>query len=84
MIEQDMMGGSQLPPNFKLTDAREMTCECGNNTFMDGMRFRKVSRILTGGPVDSVIPIQVFLCTQCGKALNEMLPDELKESKITE
>ncbi len=79
-----MMGGSQLPPNFKLTDAREMTCECGNNTFMDGMRFRKVSRILTGGPVDSVIPIQVFLCTQCGKALNEMLPDELKESKITE
>lgn len=82
MTEQQM--GTQLPPNFKLTDAREMTCECGNDTFMDGMRFRKVSRLLTGAPMDSVLPIQIFLCTQCGKALNEMLPDELKESKIKE
>lgn len=81
-MEQDMMGGSQLPPNFKLTDAREMLCECGNDTFMDGVKFRKVSRILTGAPMDSVIPIQVFLCTQCGKPLNDMLPDELKENKI--
>ena len=76
--------GPQLPPNFKLTDAREMNCECGNNTFMDGMRFRKVSRLLTGAPVDSVIPIQIFLCTKCGEALNEMLPDELQKPKITE
>ena len=76
--------GNQLPPNFKLTDAREMLCECGNNTFMDGMRFRKVSRLLTGAPVDSVIPIQIFLCTKCGEALNEMLPDELQKPKITE
>jgi hypothetical protein len=81
-MDQNMMGGPQLPPNFKLTDAREMLCECGNDTFMDGMKFRKVSRILTGSPMDTVIPIQVFLCTQCGKPLNDMLPDELKENKI--
>lgn len=79
-----MMGGPQLPPNFKLTDAREMLCECGNDTFMDGMKFRKVSRILTGAPMDTVIPIQVFLCTKCGKVLNEMLPAELQQSKIVE
>ena len=76
--------GQNLPPDFKLTDAREMLCECGNNTFMDGVRFRKVSRLLTGNPVDSVIPIQVFLCTKCGEAFNEMLPEELKKSKIIE
>ena len=75
---------SQLPANFKLTDAREMLCECGNNTFMDGMRFRKVSRLLTGAPMDSVIPIQIFLCTKCGEALNEMLPEELQKPKIVE
>jgi hypothetical protein len=74
--------GQNLPPDFKLTDAREMLCECGNNTFMDGVRFRKVSRLLTGNAVDSVIPVQVFLCTACGKAFNEMLPDELQETKI--
>ena len=76
--------GPQLPPDFKLTDAREMLCECGNDTFMDGMKFRKVSRLLTGQPMDSVIPIQVFLCTKCGEAFNEMLPEELQKRKITE
>lgn len=76
--------GQQLPPDFKLTDAREMLCECGNDTFMDGMKFRKVSRLLTGAPMDSVIPIQVFLCTKCGEAFNDMLPDELKKPKIVE
>jgi hypothetical protein len=83
-MDQNMMGGPQLPPNFKLTDAREMLCECGNDTFMDGVKFRKVSRILTGAPMDTVIPVQVFLCTQCGKALNDMLPPELQQSKIVE
>ena len=80
------MNGQQpnLPPDFKLTDAREMLCECGNDTFMDGVRFRKVSRLLTGQPMDSVLPIQVFLCTKCGEAFNEMLPDELQKPKITE
>jgi hypothetical protein len=82
MMNQQQMGGQQLPPDFKLTDAREMLCECGNNTFMDGVRFRKVSRLLTGNSIDSVIPVQVFLCTACGKAFNEMLPQELQETKI--
>lgn len=82
MMNQQQTGGQQLPPDFKLTDAREMLCECGNNTFMDGVRFRKVSRLLTGNSIDSVIPVQVFLCTSCGKAFNEMLPSELQESKI--
>lgn len=82
MMNQQQMGAQQLPPDFKLTDAREMLCECGNNTFMDGVRFRKVSRLLTGNSIDSVIPVQVFLCTACGKAFNEMLPQELQETKI--
>ena len=76
--------GPQLPPDFKLSDAREMLCECGNNTFMDAVRFRKVSRLLTGAPMDSVLPVQVFLCTKCGEAFNEMLPDELQKQKIVE
>ena len=78
------MEQGQLPMNFNLNDAREMLCECGNNTFMPGFRFRKVSRLLTGNSVDSVIPVQVFLCTSCGKAFNEMLPEELQESKIVQ
>ena len=80
------MNGQQpnLPPDFKLTDAREMLCECGNDIFMDGMKFRKVSRLLTGGPKDSVMPIELYVCASCGKPLNELLPQELQESKIVQ
>jgi hypothetical protein len=66
-------GQGQLPMNFNLNDAREMLCECGNNTFMPGFRFRKVSRL-----------IEMYLCTQCGKPLQDLLPDELKDKKIVE
>jgi hypothetical protein len=76
--------GQGLPMNFKLTDAREMLCECGNDTFMPGFRFRKVSRLITGGAKDSILPIEMYLCTQCGKPLQDLLPDELKDKKIIE
>jgi hypothetical protein len=51
---------------------------------MPGFRFRKVSRLITGGAKDSVLPIEMYLCTQCGKPLQDLLPDELKDKKIVE
>ena len=73
-----------LPMNISLSDARDMNCECGNKVFMDGYTFKKVSRLITGGAKDAVIPIQLYLCTQCGKPLDELLPEELKDKKPTE
>lgn len=73
----------QIPTNFSLNDARDMQCECGNKIFMTGYRFKKVSRLITGGAKDTVIPIEMYLCTQCSKPLQELLPDELKEQKNT-
>lgn len=69
-------------PNIGLGDTRDVMCECGNIIFMPGYRFRKVSRLLTGEAKDSVIPIEVFLCTNCGKPLSELLPEELRSDKI--
>lgn len=77
MDGQQLPGG--IPVNVKLSDARDMNCECGNSVFMEGFRFKKVSRLVTGGPKDAVLPIQLYLCTQCGKALQELLPEELKD-----
>jgi hypothetical protein len=76
------MDGQQLggaPLNFSLNDARDMNCECGNGIYMDGYRFKKISRLITGEAKDSVLPIQLYLCTQCGKPLQELLPEELKD-----
>jgi hypothetical protein len=60
-----------------------MNCECGNGIFMDGFKFKKVSRLITGGAKDAVIPVQLYLCTQCGKPLQELLPEEMKDKTPT-
>ncbi len=69
--------------NMSLNDGRDVPCECGNRIFMPGFRFKKFSRLLTGQPNDSILPIELFLCTACGKPLNELLPAELKEEGQT-
>lgn len=73
-----------LPLNVSLNDARDMPCECGNVIFMPGYRFKKFSRLLTQTEKDLIQPIELYLCTACGKPLQELLPDELKEKKIIE
>ena len=72
-----------LPMGISLNDARDMDCECGNKTFMPGYRFKKLSKIMTGQPQDTIIPIEMYLCTQCGKALQELLPNELRDKQST-
>ena len=68
-----------LPMGMNLNDARDMNCDCGNNTFMPGFRFKKMSKLITGQAQDAIIPIEMYLCTQCGKALQELLPLELRD-----
>ena len=79
-----MEQGQQLPTNFNLNDARDMNCECDGKIFLPAYRFKKISRLLTGQPKDSIVPIELYVCSSCGKALNELLPQELQETKITE
>jgi len=81
-MDGQQMGG--MPANFSLNDARDIACECGNKIFMDGFSFKKISRLITGGAKDAVLPIQLYLCTQCGKPLNELLPDEMKTNNSIE
>jgi DNA-directed RNA polymerase subunit RPC12/RpoP len=80
-MDGQQMGG--MPLNFSLNDARDVACECGNKIFMDGFSFKKVSRLITGGPKDAILPIQLYLCTQCGKPLQELLPEEMKDKTPT-
>ena len=81
-MDGQQMGG--MPMNFSLNDARDIVCECGNKIFMDGFSFKKVSRLITGGAKDAVLPIQLYLCTQCGKPLQDLLPEEMKSNPSTE
>jgi hypothetical protein len=42
-----------------------------------------MSKLITGQAQDAIIPIEVYLCTQCGKALQELLPTELRDKPST-
>jgi len=58
--------------NINLAEAPYMTCEkCENDVFEEKMKIKKVSRFMTGGAQDSIVPIPVIVCSNCGN-INEM------------
>ena len=62
-----MNGGQQPPqqPKIDLKDAKEMTCQnCGGSVFIPAK--------------DAIIPVELYLCGDCGEICKELLPDELK------
>jgi hypothetical protein len=75
------LGGTPPPAmNVKSSDLKDVNCEkCGMDLFLPSMKFKKVSRLLTGTPNDQIVPIEVFVCANCGTILKELLPKGLKE-----
>ena len=66
-------------PQIDLGKSKPIVCaHCGHDTFVAGGKFRKISKLLTGTPQDVVIPIDIFLCGNCGEVCEELLPPELK------
>jgi len=66
-------------PKIDLGKSKPILCEkCGYDTFVTGGKFRKISKLLTGTPQDVVIPIDIFLCGNCGDVCDELMPPELR------
>lgn len=70
----------QLQPNISLSQTTELKCECGNDTFVEAFLLRKVSRLITGGQKDSLLPVSVFICTKDQKILPDTYPTELNNN----
>lgn len=69
-------------PNLDLSKSTEMTCNaCGHNVFIPGVMFRKISKLISGTPKDAIIPIEIYLCGDCGEIQEDLLPAELKLEK---
>jgi hypothetical protein len=51
-------------------------CEsCENETFVEVVFLRKISKLLTGQPQDTVIPIPTFKCSSCNHINKDFKPD---------
>jgi|TARA_Y100000389_G_scaffold175443_1_gene186212 DNA-directed RNA polymerase subunit RPC12/RpoP len=77
-----MNDGGGLPPQqpkIDLSKATELKCQnCGGTVFIPGTKFLKVSKIVTGTSNDAIIPVELYLCGDCGEICEELLPNELK------
>ena len=63
-------------PNISPNDLKPMICtECGGMYFKQVMCINKVSRLLTGQDKDTVYPVPVFRCDDCGHVPEEFQPE---------
>jgi hypothetical protein len=70
---------TQGKPQIDLSKSKPIVCQkCGYDVFLDGAKFRKVSKLLTGTPQDIIIPVDVFLCGNCGEVCEELMPEQLR------
>ena len=62
-----------------LAKSNPVVCEhCGYDIFVDGSKFRKISKLAAGTPQDVIVPIEVLLCGNCGEVCEELLSPQLK------
>tara|TARA_Y100001963_G_C6479252_1_gene308140 strand:- start:75 stop:290 length:216 start_codon:yes stop_codon:yes gene_type:complete len=65
----------QMNIDFNQTTAE--TCEeCGNDTFVQVFKMRKLSALLSPTGQESMIPIQIFACAKCGYVNKGFQPKE--------
>ena len=67
--------GLQMQVDLSKTSAE--VCEaCGNDTFVQVYKMRKLSALLSPTGKPTMIPMQVFACAKCGHINSEFLPKE--------
>lgn len=65
-------------PRIDLSLATDIKCEkCNNDTFINGVKVKRLSAIATGYPKDVIVPIQIFICCKCYHVNSEFLPREI-------
>ena len=71
------MNREQPGLNVDFSQTTEEVCgECGNDTFVQVFKIRKLSALLSPTGKTTMIPIQVFACAKCGHINKGFLPKE--------
>lgn len=76
MNKPDMQQMQQ--PQIDLEKTTIVPNNSGGELFKQGFVLRKVSRFITGGDEDAVLPIPVFYDGSTGKILKDTLPPEIR------
>ena len=61
-----------LPLDFNISEVPFIECEnCNGTVFHERMMLKKISKFVTGGQQDSVVPFPVIACASCNH-VNEL------------
>ena len=72
-----MMNNQPPQMNIDFSQTTAETCEeCGNDTFVQVFKMRKLSALLSPTGQESMIPIQIFACAKCGYVNKGFQPKE--------
>jgi hypothetical protein len=78
--EGDNMSTKQVPQQYTMADSVEMKCgECDCVVFIPAIQFRKISKIVTGESKDMIIPIEIYVCGDCGEINTELYMESMKQ-----
>jgi len=68
------MEQQQLNVDIK-KNSTAIKCEgCQGETFKEVVFLRKISRLYTGAPTDSIVPLPTFQCASCGHINKDFTP----------
>ena len=78
-MKNSMRGGqSQGGPKIDIKSTTPVKCsECECEYFTEALMIRKASRLLTGAAKDTMIPIPMMRCADCGNVNDEFKIEEI-------
>ena len=69
------MNNQQPQMNIDFSKTTAEVCEkCGNDTFVQVYKMRKLSALLSPTGKPTMIPIPLFACSKCGHINSDLLP----------
>lgn len=67
---------SVAQPDLSKTTALE--CKCGGQFFSPAIHFRQESALASTSGQSQTIPVEVYLCIDCGEVFEQLLPKSLR------
>jgi uncharacterized Zn finger protein len=63
-----------IRPKIDLRQQPTIVCEeCGSKFFKEVTMLKKVPKLLTGSPEDTIVPFPTYMCNNCGFVNEEFL-----------
>ena len=75
-----MGGGAPTLDNVDLTHAKTLECEeCGCKGFKQSLMLKKLSSLISPTGQETIIPVAVFACEECGNINKEFEDGSLEQ-----